>query len=174
MTEKRILAQSWSMVEACFELEGVHTFAGVEEMLAQQKQDDNAFPSQRQDDLLDVSFLKYPHRHIFKFSIKVDVNHDDRDIEFIQLARLLKQAMLVRYPIGAYGCSNFGNSSCEMLGKEVVQIFGLLFPNYEGKVLIRVSEDGENSALACFVIYKPLEEVAESEQSNEQTGNSSD
>jgi hypothetical protein len=149
------------MVEATFDIEGVHWFAGVEDMLADQKKDD-PYPLEYLDKLMDVSFLKHPHRHIFKFSIKVDVNHDDRGIEFIQLQRLLKQAMLVRYPMtDQYGCSNFKNSSCEMLGKEVVEIFAMLFPNYVGKVLIRVSEDGENSALGCFVLYN--KEVAESE-----------
>lgn len=158
---KRVITQSWAMVEATFDIEGVHWFERVDDMLAAQRSDDPK-DYHMVDSLLDVSFLRNPHRHIFKFSIKVDVNHDDRDIEFIQLQRLLKQAMLARYPVmGQYGCSNFENRSCEMLGKEVVEIFAIMFPNYVGKVLIRVSEDGENSALGCFVLYN--EEVTESE-----------
>ena len=30
----------------------------------------------------EVEFLRYPHRHIFKFKVQIDVEHDDRDIEF--------------------------------------------------------------------------------------------
>ncbi len=32
--------------------------------------------------LSDVSFLGYPHRHIFHFRVSISVNHDDRDIEY--------------------------------------------------------------------------------------------
>ena len=34
-------------------------------------------------DDMDVSFLGYPHRHIFHFRVRIEVFHDDRDIEFI-------------------------------------------------------------------------------------------
>ena len=36
-------------------------------------------------DEYDVSFLGYPHRHIFHFKVGIEVFHDDRDIEFIHL-----------------------------------------------------------------------------------------
>ncbi len=35
----------------------------------------------------DVSFLGYPHRHIFHFRVGIEVFHEDRDIEFIQFSR---------------------------------------------------------------------------------------
>ena len=35
-------------------------------------------------DEYDVSFLGYPHRHIFHFKVQIEVFHDDRDLEFIQ------------------------------------------------------------------------------------------
>jgi len=43
------------------------------------------YPAALEDPKLeDVSFLGYPHRHIFHFKVWIEVFHDDRDIEFIQ------------------------------------------------------------------------------------------
>jgi hypothetical protein len=38
-------------------------------------------------DEYDVSFLGYPHRHIFHFKVWIGVTHADRDIEFIKFKR---------------------------------------------------------------------------------------
>ena len=37
--------------------------------------------------LADVSFLGYPHRHMFHFKVHLEVFHDDRDVEFILFKR---------------------------------------------------------------------------------------
>src|SRR6056300_1135107 len=39
----------------------------------------------------DVSFLGYPHRHIFHFRVRIQVFHNDRDIEFIQFKRWMQR-----------------------------------------------------------------------------------
>jgi len=44
-------------------------------------------PALATGDEYDVSFLGYPHRHIFHFRVWIDVFHNDRDIEFIQFKR---------------------------------------------------------------------------------------
>ena len=46
-------------------------------------------PNLATGDEYDVSFLGYPHRHIFHFKVWIGVTHDDRDIEFIQFKRWL-------------------------------------------------------------------------------------
>ena len=38
----------------------------------------------------EVEFLKYPHRHIFKFKVAIEVFHGDRDIEFFIFKRWLE------------------------------------------------------------------------------------
>jgi len=38
----------------------------------------------------DVSFLANAHRHIFHFKVWISVEHNDRDIEFIQFKRWLE------------------------------------------------------------------------------------
>lgn len=146
---KRICKQELSLVKVHFEIEGMHWFPQVEEMLEQQRENQDESPYQ-----LDVSFLKYPHRHIFHFDLKVQVHHNDRDIEFIQVARLLRDAILRKFPPTQYGCANFENRSCEMLGEEVVALFLEMFPHYVGLIEIEVSEDGENSAISKYEVFE--------------------
>ena len=86
--------------------------------------------------LSDVSFLGYPHRHIFHFRVSISVNHDDRDIEFIQFKRWL----LSLYE----GTLELDYKSCEMISDELAE---RILQRYPGRALIiSVSEDGENGA----------------------------
>lgn len=150
---RRTIQNDWTLVKVHFEIEGVHNFPQVEDMI-------KAMDPEGKVPLLDVSFLKHPHRHIFKFDLKIDVFHDDRDIEFIQAGRTVKEFLLRVYPpTGQYGCSNFGAKSCEMLAKEAAEAFCLLYKDYVGHMLVEVSEDGENSAIARFTIKQEQEET---------------
>ena len=109
----------------------------------------------------DVSFLGYPHRHIFHFRVRIEVFHDDRDIEFIQFKRWLE-----RLYNGA-GAANGNNSegskeqgttdsdvllldykSCEMIADELYEKISAKYPGRF--VEIEVSEDGENG---CLITY---------------------
>ena len=67
-------AKRWIWVT--FKKEGIHKYpAALED------------PALATGDEYDVSFLGYPHRHIFHFKVAIEVFHDDRDIEFIQFKR---------------------------------------------------------------------------------------
>ena len=44
-------------------------------------------PQLATNDEYDVSFLGYPHRHIFHFKVQIEVFHDDREIEIIKVAK---------------------------------------------------------------------------------------
>ena len=62
-----------------FRKEGIHQYpAALED------------PALATGDEYDVSFLGYPHRHIFHFKVRIQVTHNDRDIEFIQFKRWLE------------------------------------------------------------------------------------
>ena len=87
----------------------------------------------------DVSFLRYPHRHIFHVVMKVEVFHDDRQLEFIQVKRKLNQ-FLKTLDI------NLGSTSCEMLAKQIGGFFIPIFPVH----MVSVSEDDENGAEVYF------------------------
>ena len=68
-------AKKWICVT--FQKEGIHKYpAALED------------PKLATGDWDDVSFLGYPHRHIFHFRVSIEVFHDARDIEFIQFEML--------------------------------------------------------------------------------------
>jgi hypothetical protein len=92
-------------------------------------------------DEYDVSFLGYPHRHIFHFKVWIGVTHDDRDIEFIQFKRWLEK-------LYAEGTLQLDYKSCEMMSGDLYDAISNKYPNRE--VWIEVSEDGENGS---FIKY---------------------
>ena len=108
-----------------FEREGVHCYpdAGTNPALA------------------DVSFLQYPHRHMFKFTVAIEVTHDDRDIEFIQFKRFCE---------GLYdqGTLELNSKSCEMIAEELHYKISEKYPGRD--INIEVSEDGENGAMIIW------------------------
>jgi hypothetical protein len=107
----------------------------------------------------DVSFLGYPHRHIFHFRVRIGVYHNDRDIEFIQFKRWLERL----YSGTDNGTNNQGSEgqsstdsevllldykSCEMIADELYEKINAKYPGRF--VEIEVSEDGENG---CVISY---------------------
>ena len=85
----------------------------------------------------DVSFLAYPHRHIFHFKVKIEVFHDDRDIEFIQLKRKIEKWL-------GDGILKLDFKSCEMMSNDLYDLLKVEYPNRD--MVISVSEDGENGS----------------------------
>ena len=83
----------------------------------------------------DVNFLKYPHRHLFKIKVYLEVFHNGRDIEFIMFKRWLEKTL------NSYG-EYLENKSCEMLSDELAEIIAIEYSGREIK--IEISEDGEN------------------------------
>jgi hypothetical protein len=98
-------------------------------------------PSLATGDEYDVSFLGYPHRHIFHFKIEIEVFHNDRDIEFIQFKRWLES-------LYANGTLQLDYKSCEMICDELAEIINSKYPNR--KLNIKVSEDNENGASCSY------------------------
>jgi hypothetical protein len=110
----------------------------------------------------DVSFLGYPHRHIFHFRVRIEVRHNDRDIEFIQFKRWLERL----YSGTNNGTNNEGSQeqsstdsevllldykSCEMIADELYEKISAKYPGRF--VEIEVSEDGENG---CLITYPKM------------------
>ena len=117
-----------SMIWVTFRREGIHQY-----------------PAAATDPrLADVSFLGYPHRHMFHFKVAIEVFHNDRDIEFIQFKRWLE---------GLYGGANdpvlqLDYKSCEMIADD---LYNEIADRYPGRrVTIEVSEDGENGCIIEF------------------------
>jgi hypothetical protein len=118
------------MIWVTFQKEGMHKYPAA-----------LTDPALATGDEYDVSFLGYPHRHIFHFKVWIGVTHDDRDIEFIQFKRwllnLYKDSILA-----------LDYKSCEMMSEDLYQQISQKYPNRE--IWIEVSEDGENGS---FIKY---------------------
>lgn len=118
------------MIWVTFRKEGIHKYPAA--------LDD---PNLATGDEYDVSFLGYPHRHIFHFKVWIDVFHNDRDIEFIQFKRWLEKLYSEK-------TLELDYKSCEMMSDD---LFGKIQERYpERSVWIEVSEDGENGS---FIKY---------------------
>lgn len=98
-------------------------------------------PALATGDEYDVSFLGYPHRHIFHFKVWISVTHDDRDIEFIQFKRWLEN-------LYKEGTLQLDYKSCEMMSGDLFDVISAKYPGRE--IWIEVSEDGENGS---FIKY---------------------
>lgn len=87
-----------------------------------------------------VEFLQYPHRHIFHFKVKLEVFHDDRDVEFILFKRELEE-------LYSEGTLQLDYKSCEMICDDIAKYVKEEYPGRE--LVVTVSEDGENGS-TCY------------------------
>ena len=104
----------------------------------------HAYPQAATDPrLADVSFLGYPHRHIFHFKVKLSVFFNDRDVEFIQFKRELE---------GLYSSAvlELNHKSCEMIAEELIFYIHGKYPGRN--ISVEVSEDGENGAILTHAV----------------------
>lgn len=108
-------------------------------------------PNLKTGDEYDVSFLGTPHRHIFHFNVGIQVYHNDRDIEFIQLKRWLEN-------LYKEGTLQLDYKSCEMISDDLYEALASRYPNRD--VQISVSEDGENGCTINYVQYKPSQSIS--------------
>ena len=123
---KEKLGQSSKMIWVTFRKEGIHKYPAA-----------LTDPKLATGDEYDVSFLGYPHRHIFHFRVAIEVFHDDRDIEFIQFKRWLEKLYAEKTLALDY-------KSCEMISDD---LYLAIVERYPGRrVTIEVSEDGENGS----------------------------
>tara|TARA_Y200000002_G_scaffold379366_1_gene388489 strand:- start:573 stop:1049 length:477 start_codon:yes stop_codon:yes gene_type:complete len=124
--EANMKAKAKRMIWITFTKEGIHKYpAALED------------PSLATGDEYDVSFLGYPHRHIFHFKVAISVTHNDRDIEFIQFKRWIEK-------LYAEKTLELDYKSCEMMADDLYDKIKAKYPGRE--VHIDVSEDGENGA----------------------------
>ena len=120
------MTENFKMIWVSFRKEGVHKYPAA---LTDPK-------------LADVSFLGYPHRHIFHFKVWIEVFHDDRDLEFIQFKRWLESLY--------DGTLELDYKSCEMISDDLYAQITAKFPGRH--ITIDVSEDGENGSFAEYPV----------------------
>ena len=115
------IAKRW--VEVTFRKAGLHSYPAA----------------QFEEGLQAVSYLSHTHRHLFHFTVKIEVFHNDRDIEFLMF--LQECESLMEYTGAICG-------SCEMMAEYIIENIS---KKYTGRdMIVKVSEDGENSAILEF------------------------
>ena len=108
-------------IEVSFQKEGIH-----------------AYPTALTDpNLITVRFLGHPHRHMFYFYVRIEVFHNDRDIEFIMFKRWLVSLFDEQLT------SDF--KSCEMFAESLINIITVKYPYRD--ITVKVFEDDENGAI---------------------------
>lgn len=120
------------MIWITFQKEGIHRYPAAKED-----------PNLKTGDEYDVSFLAYPHRHIFHFRVGIQVEHSNRAIEFIQFKRWLEGLYS-----GPQATLQLDYKSCEMMAEDLYDIIAEKYPGRD--IEITVSEDGENGATLYF------------------------
>lgn len=88
----------------------------------------------------DVAFLKNKHRHIFHVTMKIKVNHNDRDVEFIQAKRELTSWLRTFWE-----GRDLEKMSCEDMAETLINEFDD-WPIFS----VSVFEDNENGAEIVF------------------------
>ena len=130
LREERLMTQPTKSIWITFRKEGVHMYPGAD-----------TDPKLATGDWDDVSFLGIPHRHIFHFIVRIEVFHNDRDIEFIQFKRWLER-------LYAQDVLQLDHKSCEMMSDDLYEQISTKYPGRF--VEIDVSEDGENGSLIFY------------------------
>ena len=118
-----------------FAKEGVHMYPGAD-----------TDPKLATGDWDDVSFLGIPHRHIFHFRVRIEVFHNDRDIEFIQFKRWMQR--LYEEVDSSSSVLQLNHKSCEMIADDLYKEIATKYPGRF--VEISVAEDNENG---CSIFY---------------------
>ena len=133
--QKNTVREDWrpnKMIWVTFRKEGIHKYPAA-----------LTDPTLATGDEYDVSFLGYPHRHIFHFRVWISVQHNDRDIEFIQFKRWCESLYNNQDAV-----LKLDYKSCEMMSDELYDMISQRYPDRE--IWIEVSEDGENGS---FIKY---------------------
>jgi hypothetical protein len=134
-TLERIREAAERKIWVTFRKEGIHRYPA-----AAVREDLNT------TDEYDVTFLSYPHRHIFHFRVWIDVLHNDRDIEFIQFKRWLENLYTT-------STLKLEWKSCEMIADDLYIQIAERYPNRA--IWIEVAEDGENGCLIKYELSRP-------------------
>lgn len=91
----------------------------------------------------ETNFLKYPHRHVFKWRVECLVSHLNRQIEFFEVRAAARESA-----DNIFTMEKITEKSCEMAAFEVLRdLTGPRNPHYTWAVqAVECWEDGENGA----------------------------
>lgn len=82
----------------------------------------------------EVAYLRYLHRHLAHVKVKIEVFHDDRELEFIMVKHRVKDILtFLRFD---------DTTSCEMVAELLLSKLQLIYGDRD--MTIEVNEDNEN------------------------------
>lgn len=128
---RSVLDTARRMVWVTFAFEGIHKYPAAADTAGEGD--------------MDVSFLQYPHRHMFHFKVWIEIFHNDREIEFIQFKRFCEKQFRINDDTDAI---QLNNNSVEMLADQLYMKIATTFPKRD--IWIEVSEDEENGTLIKY------------------------
>ena len=107
-----------------------------------QKKGIHRYPAAGTDEnLKEVEYLSYPHRHKFGFRVTIEVFHLDRDLEFHQFLNWLES-------LYDTDILSLDHKSCEMMSDELYKHINDKFPGRY--VEIEISEDNECGSIISY------------------------
>jgi hypothetical protein len=138
-TVERIMKHASRTIFVQFQREGIHRYPAAA-----------TDPNLCTPGEYDVSFLANSHRHIFHFQVGIGVEHNDRDLEFIQVKRWLES-------LYSKDVLELDFKSCEMMADD---LYLQIAARYPGRyVSIEVSEDGENGCRINYNLTRPTTSI---------------
>ena len=143
---ERIMSAAQRQIWVTFQKEGIHKYPAA-----------LTDPALATGDEYDVSFLGYPHRHIFHFRVWIDVFSTDREIEFIQFKRWLENLYRTADNNNKNSVLALDYKSCEMMADDLYLQIAARYPRRN--VWIEVAEDGENGCLIKYNTHCPTQSV---------------
>lgn len=93
----------------------------------------------------EVAFLRNKHRHTFYVRARMNVEHNDRELEFFMMKTRLQTF------VSQWGF-DLGERSCEMMATSIMDFLIRNFSRYE--VEVEVNEDNENGAIVATSIVR--------------------
>lgn len=85
-------------------------------------------------------YLRTPHRHVFKIETSIEINHNNRDLEFITVQHDIRRFLHTTHFKQRSSCEDIA----ECIVRHLIQLYG------ERDIAVTVSEDGENGATVYY------------------------
>lgn len=103
----------------------------------------------------EVKYLRDPHRHVFEVIVKMQVFHNDREVEFIMLKHAINKWLDAHKD--ANGVWQMGRMSCEQVAEQVIEMLEDRYSRCR-QITVSVYEDGENGCIVGNGIAESEEE----------------
>jgi len=94
----------------------------------------------------EVGYLSSYHRHTFNVTVVIDVFHNDRELEYFMVRKILLEFITNKYFVTSNGVYDLGNSSCEMIAEKIKFHLHKVYGWYRD-ITVEVLEDAANGTI---------------------------